>query len=320
MERTMKEKRPENDADIQIRAFLDEIAEKRGTGNPFDRFEQDAVTSAGLELHLDVIGVDPKRPTVVFMPGTNAYAVLYGEFLAALADKEINIVGFDPRGHGRSGGMRGSYTIPELMADMRAAVEYARNRFGDPIVVSGSSQGGITAFYLAAEGYPVAGAICHNLADLGDPASRRLTRRPGLSRLMKPIIGPLARLLPELRIPVTSYINLQAEPIRGLGNSKDLLYQGPLLVPFIRLKAMASLAGEKLPCPVEAISTPVLILHGEKDVIFPLDYIESLYNRLTCRKSLKVYPGFHHYILFDHVDAVLPDVLQWMEDTCRGIQ
>jgi alpha-beta hydrolase superfamily lysophospholipase len=320
METTMKERWSKNEADIQIRSFLDEIAEKRGTGNPFDRFEQDTVTSAGLELHLDVIEVDQKRPTVVFMPGTNAYAVLYGEFLAALADKEINIVGFDPRGHGRSGGRRGSYTIPELLADMRASVEYARNRFGDPIVVSGSSQGGITAFYLAAEGYPVAGAICHNIADLGDPSSSRLTRHPCLSRLMNPIIQPLARLLPELKIPMTSYINLKAEPIRDLGNSKDLLYHAPLLLPFIRLKGMASLGREKLPCPVENITTPVFILHGEKDVIFPQDYIEQLYHRLTCKKSLKVYQGFHHYILFDHVDAVLPDVLQWLEDTCKGIR
>ena len=316
----MKETWSRNEADIQINSFLDEIAEKRGTGNPFDRFEQDTITSGGLELHLDVIEVDQERPTLVFMPGTNAYAVLYGEFLAALADKGINIVGFDPRGHGRSGGRRGSYTIPELVADMRAAVEYARNRFGNPIVVSGSSQGGITAFYLAAEGYPVASAICHNIADLGDPASVRLTRRPGLSRLMKPMIGLLGRVLPELRIPMTSYINLKAEPIRHLGNSKDLLYQGPLLVPFIRLKGMASLGSENLPCAVEEIATPVLILHGEKDVIFPQDYIEYLYNRLTCKKSLKVYQGFHHYILFDHVHAVLPDVLQWLEDTCEGIQ
>jgi alpha-beta hydrolase superfamily lysophospholipase len=173
-------------ADEQIRMFLGEISEKRGTVNVFDRFEQDWVTSGDLRLHLDVIEADGKRPTVVFMPGTNAYAVLYGEFLAALADKGYNIVGFDPRGHGRSEGARGSYTLPELMADMRAAVRYARNRFGEPVVVSGSSQGGIAAFYLAAEGYPVAGAVCHNLADLGDPASIELTRSPGLSRRAVP--------------------------------------------------------------------------------------------------------------------------------------
>jgi alpha-beta hydrolase superfamily lysophospholipase len=303
-------------ADAQIRAFLEEMSEKRGGPNPFDRFEQDSVFSGGLKLHLDVIRVDRNRPTIVFMPGTNAYAVLYGEFLSSLADNHYNVVGFDPRGHGRSAGRRGSYTLPELVEDMRTAVRYARNRFGDPIVVSGSSQGGITAFYLAAEGDFIAGAICHNLADLGNPDSTRITRNPNLSRIMKPILTLLARALPELKVPITSYINLEAEPIRGLGNSKDLLFRGPLLVPYIRLKGMASLANERLPCPVEEITTPVLILHGEKDRIFPQDYIEHIYNRLSCEKSLKIYQGFHHYILFDHVDTILPDVLEWLEAVC----
>ena len=302
--------------DAQIRAFIEEICRKRKTANWFDRFEQDSVSSDGLNLHLDVIEVHKNRPTIVFMPGTNAYALLYGEFLCALSDKGYNIVGFDPRGHGRSEGARGSYTIPELMADMGAAVEYARRRFGDPIAAAGSSQGGITAFYLAAAGTPVAGVLCHNLADLGDPASTRVSRNPGLSRIMKPFISPLARIFPEFKVPMTAYINLKAEPIRDLGNSKDLLYRGPLLIPFIRLRGMASLSSEKLPCPVEEISTPVMIVHGGKDIIFPQDYIESIYKRLQCKKSLKVYPDFHHYIVFDHVEAILPDVLAWLEEIC----
>jgi pimeloyl-ACP methyl ester carboxylesterase len=94
------------EVDAEIRGFLQDIAKKRRMPDFFDRFEPDRVVSGNLELHLDVIEVDRKRPTVVFMPGTNAYAVLYGEFLAALADGGYNIVGFDPRGH-RSPGCPG---------------------------------------------------------------------------------------------------------------------------------------------------------------------------------------------------------------------
>ena len=25
---------------------------------------------------------------------------------------------------------------------------------------------------------------------------------------------------------------------------------------------------------------------------------------------------FHHYILFDHVDVVVPDILEWLEEIC----
>jgi len=296
----------------RLREYFKELGERRGMPFFFDRFEPDSVISDGQKLHLDVIETGRDLPTVVFMPGTNAYALLYGEFLAALADAGYNVVGFDPRGHGRSDGERGSYTMPELMADMRAAVGYARDRFGGPVVVSGSSQGGMTAFYLAAEGNGLAGALCHNVADLGDPASVALTRMPGLSRLAKPFIGPLARLLPEFKVPMSLYINLAAEPIRGMGNSRDLLHNEPLLTPYIRLKGMASLGSEPLPRPVEEITTPVMIVHGEKDAIFPLDYIQYIHGRLTCKKRLKVYEGLHHYIVFDHVDAVMPDVIEWL--------
>jgi pimeloyl-ACP methyl ester carboxylesterase len=300
--------------DQQIRAFVDEICRQRNSTNWLDRFTTDSVMSGALRLHLDVIDIDAERPTLVFMPGTNAYAVLYGEFLCAVADRGFNIVGFDPRGHGRSGGGRGSYTVSELMSDFRAAIRYARQRFGDPVVVSGSSQGGIVAFYLAAEGYPVAGALCHNLADLGEPASAELTRFPALSRTMKPVILVMARLLPEWKVPVSWYINLVSEPIHELGNSLDLLRRGPLLVPYVRLKSLASLATEPLPCPVEDIQTPVMLLHGEKDVIFPQSYVRSLFERLKCAKRWHLCEGAHHYVLFDEVPRLIGPVCEWLEE------
>jgi pimeloyl-ACP methyl ester carboxylesterase len=224
--------------------------------------------------------------------------------------------GFDPRGHGRSGGPRGSYTIPELLADLRAAVAFARSRFGDPIAVAGSSQGGIVSFYLAAAGDPVASVICHNVADLGDPESVRLTRYPGVSRILKPLVLSAARLFPEVRVPLSLYLDLDAEPVRFLGTAKAVASQAPLFVPYIRLKGLASLASCPLPRPVEEIRTPVMILHGERDTIFPSIYVEGIYRRLTCRKRLQVHPGLPHYLIVDYLAEILPGVLQWLEETC----
>ncbi len=181
-------------SDAWLKQHFKEISTRRGTPDYFDRFESDSVVSGGLTLHMDIIDVNRQHPTVVFMPGTNAYAMLYGDLLTELADRGHNIVGFDPRGHGRSEGARGSYTLGELVADMRSVIAHARQRFGDPVVVAGSSQGGITAFYLAATGAPVAGVICHNAADLSDPDSVRLTRFPRIGRLLKPVLPLLARI------------------------------------------------------------------------------------------------------------------------------
>lgn len=297
----------------QLRAHIARICEKRETPNYFDRFEPDTVMSGGIEIHLEVIPVAKNRPTVVFMPGTNAYTLIYGEFLCALSDKDYNIVGFDPRGHGQSGGSRGSYTLPELLNDMRAAVLYAKNRFNDKVAVAGSSQGGITAFYYASACNDVRCAICHNAADLQDPDSVRLTRYPAIGRILKPFLMRLAKIAPELKIPMSAYLDLAAEPVRNMGNAKSLIQSDPLLVPYIRLKTMASLGSEPLAIPVEEITTPIQILHAGKDNIFPQDYIEKLYRRMTCRKELKIYPGLPHYIIVDHIDKILPDIIRWLE-------
>ncbi len=309
---------PERFANAQrLRQFFGVVCEKRGVPNFFDRFEADSVDSGGLRLHLDVIEVDRSAPTVVFMPGTNAYAMLYGEFLTALADRGFNVVGFDPRGHGRSGGQRGSYTIAELVMDMDAAVQYARGRFHGPVAVAGSSQGGITAFYYAASGAPVVGAVCHNAADLSDPDSVRLTRMPRLASALRPALLAAAQVAPELPVPMTAYLDLHREPVRGMGNARKVLYTDPLLVPFVRLKTMASLGSAELPTAVESIRTPVMLLQAGADTIFPTDYMATLYRRLTCpHKAFKVYEGLPHYMIVDFVDEFIDDVELWLGEVC----
>jgi len=298
----------------QLVARLDALAHSRGVRPWAGRFTPARwTTSDGLELQLELIEPAQARATVVFMPGTNAYALLYGELLAALADAGLCVVGFDPRGHGLSEGRGGDYTIAELVRDFAGVVEHARERYGLPVFAAGSSQGGITAFYLAASPYALAGAICHNAADLGDPDSVRLTRYPRMSRLLTPLVPRLARVFPNLRVPMSAYLDLAAEPVRGLGNAKAVIDADPLLVDYVSLRALASLGSEPPPRPIEAITTPIMLIHAGDDQIFPLDYIESLYARLRADKCLKVYPGLPHYMIVDYVDRFLADVIEWID-------
>lgn len=296
---------------------LDVVHARRGAQNPARRFAPETISGAAGVLHLECIEVGRGAPTVVFMPGTNAYALLYADFLAALADHGFNVVGFDPRGHGASGGRRGSYVLPELLDDMDRVVTYARDRFAGPVAVAGSSQGGITAFYYAASGAPIATAVCHNAADLADPESLRLTRIPvGLGRVLAPALRRIAGWIPELPVPMTAYLDLKREPVRGLGNARDVLYADPALVPFVRLKTLASLSREALPCPVEAIPRPVMLVHAGADTIFPEDLIRGLFRRLPEPKRLAVYPGLPHYLIVDCVDVLIDDVVSWLREMC----
>ncbi len=307
---------PDNAAageDAALREHFRKTMARRGAEVDFDRFEQGAISNDGIRLHLDIIAVAAGRPTVVFIPGTSVYGLTFGNFLAALADRGYNVVSVDPRGHGRSEGLRGSYTVPELVSDARAAIRYAKQRFNGPVFIAGSSQGGVAAFYAAAADPDLAGAICHNAADLADPGNFELTDRPLLARTLRPLTLALAGLAPELPINIARYYALLS---RGDTVIKERLAADPLSLKVIRLKALASLSSAKLERPVEAIKTPVLLLHGGEDRIFPRAFIERLHARLTCQKALKVYDGLGHFLVTEQVEAILPDIAQWIDDLC----
>ena len=245
-----------------LRAHFKTTMERRGADVEFDRFEIASINNDGNRLHMDVIDAGKNAPTIVFIPGTSVYGLTFGNFLAALGDSGYNVVSFDPRGHGRSEGARGSYTMPELVSDAHAAIDYAHKRFGGPVFISGSSQGGIAAFYTAATDANLAGAICHNAADLADPGNFDLTDHPVITKILRPITLGLAKIAPEMKINIARYYALLS---RGNQDVKDRMAADPLTLKVIRLKALASLTTAKLERPVEDIKTPILLLHGNED-------------------------------------------------------
>jgi len=303
------------EAEPRLDGLLARIGLPAGLRN---RIVTDTVVSDGFLLHLDIFPGGPADPAVVFVPGTAVYALAYAEFLYKLSQRGFHVIGFDPRGHGRSQGLRGSYTVPELVRDTRAVVRYARERYSRDVFLAGSSQGGIVAFYTAAGEPGLRGAVCHNLADLADPATAGLTRFPALSRLLAPLMPLAARLLPEFQVPIRCYLDLKNEETRHFGNALTFLREAPLTLRAIALRAMASLAGTPLPCPVERFPVPVLVLHAERDNIFPLDYVEGIYRRLPAPKRLHVARGRPHLLLTDWVDEMLPPVESWLRERMAG--
>lgn len=301
-----------------LRTHLADLATARGSEPWFDAFTPVDIAGGAGRLHLDTIDAGPDaRATVVFVPGTNAYALLYGEFLTTLAERGVHVVGLDPRGHGRSDGARGSYTLAELVEDVGSAVRWAE-QLGAPVYVAGSSQGGIAAFYYAATGAPLAGILCHNIADLDDPQSARCMRHPRIGAAIRPYIGALAKWWPELPVPMLGYLDLASEPVRGAASAAEVLLTDPLTVPFVRLRALASLGHGPTPNPAERISCPVFVLHAERDAIFPEDYVRSVFARIRGEKQIITYPGLAHYMIVDDVGAFIDDVDGFITATSPG--
>ncbi|GIV33864.1 MAG: lysophospholipase [Chitinophagales bacterium] len=275
-------------------------------------FTEDWIESDGLRLHLDIYEAGKDAPTVVFLPGTGIYALCYGQFLYKLGLAGFNIVGLDPRGHGRSEGQRGDYSVEELMRDAAQAVSYAIDRFNREVSLVGSSQGGIIAFYMAAKDTRLRSVICQNIADLTAPETLNLVKYPNLTRLLKPVLMKLGS--DSRQIPVTSYIDLEKIKVSYFGTAQRFLEMDPLALKSISLRALRSLASTPIPRPVEEIQVPVMTITGTADHIFPVSYTTWLHERLTCKKKLQLYEGLDHAMLHENVDEVLPPVLEWLKD------
>lgn len=264
----------------------------------------------------------PMDPVVVFVPGTSVYALLYLEFMHKLSRRGFNVVGFDPTGHGRSGGKRGSYTLGTQVEDARAVIGRAVEVYNDNVAVSGSSQGGMVAFYTVAAEPRLKAAVCHNVIAFDEPDNERITRWPALFRPIMPMLPALVPLantpLGELRTPVSAYLDLKNEKSRLIPDVARFMKDDPLVVTAISLRAIASLSTTPMGRRVEEIETPVMVIHSGRDTIFPEDYVRRVYDRLTCEKEFLYLPDAYHLVMTDHVDEIIRPVSEWLGKVMGG--
>jgi len=298
----------------KINDYFDYMAETLGYPAYHHYFKSETVMSDGLKLHVDVYEYDKKAPTVVFIPGTAVYALCYSEMLFKLGESGYNVIGLDPRGHGQSEGVRGDYTIPELMRDVEATIDFAIKRFGRKVSLMGSSQGGIISFYLAAKDERIDSVICQNFADLTGEETTRLTRHPVLFKYMRMLIGnsKASDLIPNAMIPMSAYIDLDSIPVKYFGNIRQFVDNDPLAVKNISIRALQSLGQTGLDKPIAKIKVPVMVFQGGDDTIFPVAYTKKLYDKLTCQKKMTVFPHMSHALMSENVDEILPDILDWL--------
>lgn len=300
------------------RALMSNVGMKHLWGT----WKEEVLQLPGRDLMLYHFDSVPEDPVVVFVPGTSVYALLYLEFMHKLNRCGFNVVGFDPAGHGRSSGKRGSYTLGTQVEDARAVIKHAVETYNDNVAVCGSSQGGMVAFYAAAAEPRLNAAVCHNIIASDEPGNERITRWPALFRPVMPLLPAVVPIvntpLGELRTPVSAYLDLKREKSRLIPDVARFMKDDPLVVTAISLRALVSLSTTPMARRVEEIDTPVMVIHSGKDTIFPEDYVRRVYDRLTCEKEFLYLPDAYHLVMTDYVDEVTGPVSQWLGKVMGG--
>lgn len=298
---------------IEIIKYYDDFSDRWNLEPIHREYIFDEIWNADVRLQLDIYEYDKKAPTLIFIPGTATYSMLFSQLLHLIYKAGYNVIGFDPRGHGRSQGERGDYTFEEIVSDTHCVVEYALKKYNENVALLGCSQGGIAAFYAASADARIKTVICQPFADLGSKDVFQLTPYPRLFSALSALGQPIVERFPNYKVPITSYLPLDKERVPYFGNAKLFTEKDPFAITHVRLKTMQSLSYTKLPKPLSEFRTPICVLQAGSDRVFPLTYVKQLYDQLHCEKELVIFNGLHHIMFVEAPQRIAPSIIQWLD-------
>lgn len=241
-----------------------------------------------VEIHLDVYparGDATRKGSLIFIGGLSAHALQYASFLSELSARGWDVVAPDIRGHGRSSGKRGDFTMDGMLADIDGAIDYTLDRFGGPVGLMGSSLGGFYALCVAGALTRIDAAVSHWIMLPDMPVTEK-------DRRMRPVANILGRIAPGLRISTKSvarWDHVSQDPV-----IRQKLYDDPLMVWKYTLRALLSGMTYTPARPITDLRVPHLVVIGEEDQMTPLAYTREAFAKLTGNKELVTIPGAGH--------------------------
>jgi alpha-beta hydrolase superfamily lysophospholipase len=166
-------------------------------------------TPDGLSLHLHAWPrpAGPARGTVLIVHGLGEHGGRYTHVAAHLAAHGWAVIGYDQRGHGRSGGPRGGLPADDsLLVDLGRVIDHARARSAgagaSPLVVLGHSMGGLVVARYGAEA--LASTFATAPAPWWQPVDALVLSSPaldpGMSAAQKLLLAVAAPLAPNLAL------------------------------------------------------------------------------------------------------------------------
>jgi alpha-beta hydrolase superfamily lysophospholipase len=275
-----------------------------------ERYREALLSSAGFPLALSVWDGAPSEPVVLFLPGTMTHPLFYEEFLDALNQDGLTVVGLHLAGHGKSPRTRRRLTFEVLIRNVLDALDWISSSFPQaPRVLLGSSQGGVLALAAATRTVGVDRVVAHNVLDPSLPASLGVTRAPGWLRPAYPqlrrALRALARLAPGVPVPFDAYLDIRR--VSGNPELVEQFYTDPLGRRTYPLALLAGMLAEEVTRPVPC---PVVVVAATGDPLFSLAYTRAVFDRIVApAKELVVIDSTEHLIFTEALHTVLPALL-----------
>lgn len=246
------------------------------------------------------------RAAMLLVHGIGEHSGRYDHVGSFLASKGIDVLAFDTRGFGQSGGRRAHVDRFEQYLDDVEDLLAERRHLSLPVILFGHSLGG-----LIAARYLVTGRSRPDVTVLSSPALR--AEVPAWQRVTAPIMG---RLAPRLFVPSRIVGSLLSrDPEVGTVYASDPLVIGGATAGLGRaiFDAMATTSSA-----LDRITIPTYVVHGGDDALVPpaaSEAFEALPN-----VTRRVYDGLLHECFNEpERQTVLDDLAAWLDEQLAAL-
>jgi acylglycerol lipase len=248
---------------------------------------------------------DP-RGVVALAHGGLEHGGRYAHVAARFADAGLATYAIDFRGHGRSAGRRGQIGRMSLLVDdLSRLLSLCGQQHPDtPIFVVAHSLGSMVAldYITSRRSCDLAGLVLSGTAiDVS-----------AIPKSQTAIAKALSAVAPNLGLVRLDSSLVSRDPAVAQGYDCDpLVFRGRAPV---RTAAELVVSAERVTPRLESLRLPLLVLHGEADVVASPDGARIVCERAcSADKTLTVYPGLYHEIFNEpEKDAVIGDVVTWL--------
>ncbi len=247
------------------------------------------------------------RALLLVVHGAAEHSGRYQRFAGHFVAHGYAVAALDLPGHGRSDGTQGYVRRFKDYVDTLHSFQCKLTEEFPllPQILLGHSMGGlISAIYLLQNQAAFAGCV------LSGPAIKTELEPPLLQLFL---IRLFSLLLPKLGVLQLDASGVSRDPAEVEAYVNDpLVYTGKLSARMVSelFKAMAGIQSN-----AGGISLPMLMLHGEADILAAPEGSRFLEEQISSTdKQLKIYPGLYHEIFNEpEREEVFTDILQWLD-------
>ncbi len=247
------------------------------------------------------------KATVLIVHGLGEHVGRYDRVAGELNAAGYAVFGYDHRGHGRSGGLRGYVdSFAKLVEDAATFLAHVRVRKPpQPIFILAHSMGGTVVTTWAVTRAPdVRGLV------LSSPG---LKVADGFSPLVIAVGRWVSKVFPKAPTQKLSaqYVSRDPDVVRAYEKDPLVYHSG------VRARTGTEILDtmDRLHERLEQVTLPFLVLHGSQDKLTDCQGSRDLHARAASTdKTIHIYDGLYHETLNEPERAqVLSDLISWLD-------